>query len=141
MAIVDKSCSGSPAFVQLDELAFRTKRYGLFEIEPGRFEVIDHRYLLDRLLQFPELHPGTDDLLESQLDEFMGQLSSRPTLENVDMLILAGLLLKTHELAPETEDAPYDVYDDACDSACVLRGSFPQVEQFLLAALDHRVQP
>ena len=56
------------------------------------------------------------------------------------MLMLAWLMLKVRMLAPETENRPYDAYDSAYDSACVLRGTFYQVVHFLLVALDHRVQ-
>jgi hypothetical protein len=140
MPIANEGFSDSPALSRLEELALLTKRYGLFETEPGQFEVIDYRCFLDRLLRFPELRPGTDNLLESQLDEFLGQLSSGPTLDQYDMLMLAWLMMRVKELAPETETRPCDAYDGAYDSACVLRGTFRQVEYFLLAALDHRVQ-
>jgi hypothetical protein len=92
------------------------------------------------LAAVPELRPGTDNLLESHLDELLGQLSSGPTLDPCDMLMLAWLMLKVRMLAPETENRPYDAYDSAYDSACVLRGTFYQVVHFLLVALDHRVQ-
>jgi hypothetical protein len=140
MPIANERFSRSPALSRLKELALLTKRYDLFETEPGQIEVLDYRDYLDRLLQFPELRPGTDDLLESHLDEFLGQLSSGPTLDTRDMLVLAGLMLKVKMLAPDTENRPYDAYDGAYDSACVLRGTLRQVEYFLLSALDHRVQ-
>ena len=140
MPIANERFSDLQALSRLEELALLTKRYGLRETEPGQFEVIDYRCFLDRLLQFPELRPGTDNLLESHLDELLGQLSSGPTLDLCDMLMLAWLMLKVQMLAPGTENRPYDAYDSAYDSACVLRGTFCQVEHFLLAALDHRVQ-
>jgi hypothetical protein len=59
MPIADERFSESPAFSRLLELVRRTKRYSLREVEPGKFEVIDDRYLLNRLLQFPELRPTT----------------------------------------------------------------------------------
>jgi hypothetical protein len=40
-------------------------------------------------------------------------------------------------LDPNEENAAYTT---AYDRACVLRGTFSQVEYFLLAALNHRVQ-
>ena len=140
MPIANERFSDSPALSRLEELALLTKRYGLLEAEPGQFEVIDYRCFLDRLLRFPELRPGTDNLLESHLDELLGQLSSGPTLDMCDMLMLAWLMMRVKMLAPDTETRPYDAYDRAYDSACVLRGTFRQVEYFLLAALDHRVQ-
>ena len=136
MPIANERFFDSPALSRLEELARLTKRYGLLETEPGQFEVIDYRCFFDRLLRFPELRPGTDNLLESHLDEYLGQLSSGPALDLRDMLILTWLMMKVQMLAPETEDAPYDAYD----GACVLRGTFCQVEHFLLAALGHRVK-
>jgi hypothetical protein len=140
MPIANERFSDSQALSRLEELSRLTKRYGLLETEPGQFEVIDYRCFLDRLLRFPELRPGTDNLLENHLDELLGQLSSGPALDLNDELVLTWLMMKIQMLGSETENAPYDAYDSAYDSACVLRGTFCQVEHFLLAALDHRVQ-
>jgi hypothetical protein len=140
MTIENESWHESPSFSRLDELAWQTKRYSIREIDPGQFEVMDNRHLLNRLLQFPELRPGTDNLPESQLDELLGQLSPGPTLDLRDMLILGWLMMRVEEIAEETENASCDAYDNTYDDACLLRGTFRQVEYFLLAALDHRVQ-
>jgi hypothetical protein len=75
---------------RLCALADRTKRYSICEVEPGLFEVIDDRYLLDHLLQFPELHPRVDDL-DIEFDEAVDALSSGPTLNAATERCSAGL--------------------------------------------------
>jgi hypothetical protein len=140
MSIADRRDCESPALSRLLELVRQTNRYDICEVEPGHYEVRDNRYLLDQLLRLPELRPGTDNLLESHLDELLGELSSGPALDICDIQMLTWLLIKVQMVAPETQNPTYDIYDGIYDSACVLRGTFQEVEYFLRSALDHRVQ-
>jgi hypothetical protein len=114
------------------ELVRRTKRYSICEVQPGQFELIDNRYLLDHLLLFPELRPTTIDLIEIGFDDF----SDGPTLSEDDDTMRCWLELTVEMLDPKGENAAYTT---AYEGACVFRGTFRQVEYFLLAALDHRV--
>ena len=107
------------------------------EVEVGQFEVIDDRYLLDHLLRFPELRPTTNDLVEIDFDDLLEQLSSRPTLSTADRGMLAWLTMTVEILDPKVANAAHIA---AYDGACVLRGTSRQVEYFLRAALNHRVQ-
>jgi len=127
----------SSAHVRLLELVRLTKRYSICEVEAGHLEVTDDRCLLDHLLQFSELRPTTNDLLEIDFEETLEQLSPGPTLSRADHTMLAFLTMQVEVLDPEAENTAYIA---AYDRACVLRGTFRQVEHFLMAALDHRVQ-
>jgi hypothetical protein len=127
----------TPAFSRLLELVRQTTRYSICEVEPGQFEVIDNRYLLDHLLRFPELRPTTNDWIEIEFDEALEALSSGPTLSLDDHAMLGWLTTTVEVLDPTEKNA---AYVGAYAGAVVLRGTFRQVEYFLLAALSHRVQ-
>jgi hypothetical protein len=126
----------SPLF----ELARQTKRYGIFERQPGEFEVIDNRYLLDHLLQFPELRPTANDLLQIQIefDEDLEALSSGPTLSPDDDAMLGCLMNTVEGLDPNGENTAYNA---AYKGAVLFTGTVDQVEDFMVAAVNHRVQP
>ena len=121
----------SPESSRLLELVRLTRRYSICEVEPGLFEVIDDRYLLDHLLQFPELHPRIDDL-DIEFDEAMDALSSGPTLNTDDRAMLGGLMTMVEVLDKNEENAAYIA---AYAGAVVLRGTLREAEYFLLAAL------
>ena len=119
------------------ELVRRTKRYSICEVEPGMFEVIDDRCLLDLLLWVPELRPTTNDLVQIQFDEALEALSSGPTLTLDDEALLGWLTTTVEVLDPKGENSAFNTVYDA---AVLFRGTFDQVEYFMRAALDHRVQ-
>jgi hypothetical protein len=122
------------------ELARQTKRYGICERQLGEFEVIDNRYLLDRLLQFPELRPKANDLLQIQIefDEDLAALSSGPTLTLDDDAMLGCLMNTVEGLDPNGENTAYNA---AYKGAIVFTGTVDQVNDFMVAAVNHRVQP
>jgi hypothetical protein len=126
--------------IELLELVRRTKRYGICERQPGEFEVIDNRYLLDRLLQFPQLRPTTNDLVQIQIefDEDLEALSSGPTLSPDDDAMLGCLMNTVEGLDPNGENTAYNA---AYKGAVLFTGTVDQVEGFMVAALNHRVQP
>lgn len=121
------------------ELARQTKRYGICERQPGEFEVFDNRYLLHGLLQFPELRPTTNDLIETQIefDEDLQALSSGPTLSPDDDAMLGYLMNVVEGLDPNGENTAYNA---AYKGAVLVTGTMEQVEHFMVAALNHRVQ-
>jgi len=125
---------------ELLELVRRTKRYDICERQLGEFEVIDNRYLLDRLLQFPELRPTTNDLIQIQIefDEDLEALSSGPTLSPDDDAMLGCLMNTVEGLDPNGENTAYNA---AYKGAVLFTGTVDQVEGFMVAALNHRVQP
>jgi hypothetical protein len=115
---------------RLLELVRRTRRYSICEYQPGQFEIMDDRYLLDQLLRFPELR-------WVEFDEGLKALSPGPTLNQDDEAMLSGLMVNVELNDPNVENTAYVA---AYAGACAARGTFRQVEYFLLAALDHRVQ-
>jgi hypothetical protein len=128
------------------ELARQTARYSICECKPSEYEVIDERYLLDSLLLIPELRPRTNDWIEVEFDEALETLSSGPTLTLDDVGVLAWLTTTVEVLDPTGENAILNgAYEGAVNAAyeraILFRGTLDQVEYFLLAALDHRVQP
>jgi hypothetical protein len=127
-------------FDSLLALARRTKRYSICDSQPGEFEVIDDRYLLDRLLQFPELRPTTNDLIHIQIEfaDYLQALSSGPTLSLGDSVMLGYLMMTVEGLDPNGENTAYNA---AYKGAVFFSGTVKQVEDFLNAALNHRVQP
>jgi hypothetical protein len=133
MPVADDRYSESSTLDRLLELVRKTKRYSICEVEQGRFEVIDNRCLLDHLLLFPELRPTTIDLLEIGFNDF----SDGPTLSEDDHRMLWWLEETVEMLDPKGENTAYTT---AYDDAYVLRGTFEEVEYFMLAALNHRVQ-
>jgi hypothetical protein len=129
------SLRDSPLF----ELARQTKRYGIWIPEPGQYGVIDERYLLDHLLRLlPELRPMTNDFIQIEFDEALSELSPGPTLSEADSSMLGWLMTTVEMLDPNGENTAYNA---AYAGACVLRATSHQIESFLLAALDHRVEP
>jgi hypothetical protein len=118
-------------------LVRQTKRYSICEVEPGMFEVIDQRYLLDQLLGIPELRPTSNDWVQIEFDEALEALSSGPTLTLDDIGMLAWLEVTTDILDPEGKNSAFNA---PYRSAVVLKGTFEQVEHFIRAALDHRVR-
>jgi hypothetical protein len=137
MPIVDERFSQSPAHLRLCELARQTKRYSICDVEPGRFEVIDNRYRVDHLLQFPELWPTKYNLDRVEFDELLEALSEGPTMNLHDFLMLDWLLMRADELDPKGQNTAFNAAEEG---AIVVRGTFRQAEYFLLAALNHRVQ-
>jgi hypothetical protein len=137
MSVEDELYSTSPAVSRLLELVRQTKRYGICERQPGQFEVIDERYLLDRLLRMPELRPTTNDWIEIEFDEALEALSSGPTLTLGDVGMLAWLTTTVEVLDPNGENSAFNA---AFAAAVLFRGTLDQVEYFMRAALDHRVQ-
>ena len=119
------------------ELVRRTKRYGICERQPGKFEVVDDRYLLDCLLRLPELRPTTNDIVEIEFDELLQELSAGPTLTQDDVGMLAWLMTTVEVLDPNGENAAFNA---AYERAVLFSGTLDQVEYFMLAALNHRVQ-
>ena len=125
-------------FDSLLALARRTKRYSICDSQPGEFEVIDNRYLLDHLLKLPELRPTTNDLNQVEFDKALKALSPGPTLSLEDDAVLAWL---------ETTVAAFDLkgentaYKAAYMGALLFTGTVEQVEDFMNAALNHRVHP
>jgi hypothetical protein len=101
------------------------------------FEVIDERYLLDQLLQIPELRLTSNDWIHVEFDEALEALSSGPTLTPDDIGMLAWLELTTDILGSEGTNSAFNAPHRA---AVVLKGTLEQVEYFIRAALDHRVQ-
>ena len=118
------------------DLARRTKRYGIWERQPGQFEVIDERYLLDCLLQLSELRPTTNDLLQIEFEEALEALSSGPTLTLDDTALLGWLTTTVEVLDPDGENR---AFNGAYAAAAIFGGTHDKVERFLLAALDQRV--
>jgi hypothetical protein len=127
----------SPDGLRLCDLARRTKRYSICDIGPGLFEISDDRYLLDHLLRYSDLWPATNDPLESDFEKMLEQLSRGPWLSPTDRMMLASLAVRIEGQDPREGNTAYTA---ALDAACVLRGTCDQVEYFLQAALDHRVQ-
>jgi hypothetical protein len=124
----------SPLF----ELARQTKRYGICKFESGRFEVIDQRYLLDHLLRLlPELRPMTNDSIQIEFDEALEELSPGPTLSEADSSMLDWLMTTVEMLDPNGENT---VYNAAYKGAVLFSGTVDQVEDFMVAAVNHRVQ-
>jgi hypothetical protein len=122
---------------RLLELVRQTTRYSISVIAPDQVEVIDERYLLDRLLRFPALRPTTSGL--GQLfDDALETLSPGPTVTLDDRGTLDWLMASIEELDPRGKNIALNA---ACQGAVVLRGTYQQAEYFLLAALNHRVQP
>jgi hypothetical protein len=138
MATQGKAHASSCGLSRLLELVRLTKRYSICEREPGQFEVIDDRYLLDRLLSLPELRPTTNDLVQIIFDEALEELSSGPALSKSDMGVLAWLTTTVEILDPHAENTAVNA---AYDHAVIFRGSFDQVQYFMVAVLSHRVQP
>ena len=120
------------------ELVRRTKRYSICEVEPGRFEVSDERYLLDRLLRLPELRVPTHDPSQIRFEEALEALSFGATLTSDDQEVLHWLMLTAEALDPEGDNT---ALNDAYDGAVLFRGTLNEVEYFMRAALDHRVHP
>jgi hypothetical protein len=119
------------------ELVRQTKRYAICEVEPGIFEVIDNRYLLDQLLRIPDLRPPSNNWLKIEFDEALEALSCGPTLTLADTGMLACLEVTTQILDPEGKNRAFNAPHEA---AVVLKGNLEQVEYFIRAALDYRVQ-
>jgi hypothetical protein len=118
-------------------LVRRTKRYSICERQPGDFEVIDNRYLLDYLLKLPELRPTTNDL-QVEFDEALKALGPGPTLSLEDNAMLEWLETTVGALDPNGKNTAYDA---AYKGALLFAGTVGQVEDFMNAALDHRLQP
>ena len=127
----------SRACSRLLELARQTKRYSICVLEPDQFEVFDDRYLLDQLLRFSELRPTTNDWLQIEFDEAVDELSSGPMLSEADEGMLAWLLTTVEVLDPKCENTAFKA---AYQRAVIFRGTLGQVEYFLHAALDHRLE-
>ncbi len=137
MTIADKRYAESSACSRLLELVRQTKRYSICEIKVDQFEVIDDRYLLNRLLQFPELRPTTNDSIQIEFDEALEALSPGPTVTLDDTAMLDWLMTTVEVLDPKGQNTAFNV---AYEGAVVVRGTFRQAEYFILAALNHRVQ-
>ena len=137
MRIVDKRYPASSASFRLFELVRETKRYNICERDPGQFEIIDERYLLDHLLRVPELRPTTNDLIEIEFDEALEALSSGPTLTHADVGMLCWLTTTVEVLDPKGENTAFNA---AYEGAVVFSGTLDQVKYILLAALNHRMQ-
>lgn len=121
-------------FDSLLALARRTKRYSICDSQPGEFEVIDERYLLDHLLKLPELRPTT----KVEFDKALKALSPGPTLSLEDDAVLAWLETMVAALDPNGENGAYLA---AYKGALLFAGTVEQVEDFMTAALNYRVYP
>jgi hypothetical protein len=125
-------------FDSLLALARRTKRYSICDSQPGEFEVIDNRYLLDHLLKLPELRPTTNDLNHVEFEAALKALSPGPTLSLEDDAMLAWLETTVAALDTNCENTAYKA---AYMGALLFTGTVEQVEDFMNAALNHRLQP
>jgi hypothetical protein len=121
-------------FDSLRALARRTNRYSLCDSQPGEFDVVDERYLLDHLLRLPELRPTT----KVEFDKALKALSPGPTLSPEDYAVLAWLETMVAGLDPNRENGAYLA---AYRGALLFAGTVEQVEDFMNAALNHRVHP
>ena len=123
--------------LRLLELVRRTKRYGICECQPGQFEVMDERYLLDRLRRMPVLRPVKYDSTQIEFDEGLEAVSEGPGLTEDDREMLGWLMSSVEMLDPNSKNAAFNA---AYEGAVLFRGTLDQVEYFMRAALDHRVQ-
>jgi hypothetical protein len=112
------------------------QRYSICESQPGKFEVIDNRYLLDHLLKLPELRPTKNDLNQVKFDEALKALSPGPTLSLEDDAMLAWLETTVAAVDPNCENTAYKA---AYMGALLFTGTVEEAEDFMNAALNYRV--